>query len=500
MNLLRQITEHARIHPDLPALEAGGKQLKYAEILVEVDALARFLRGVGIKTLALDLDNGLPWALLDLAALAAGVTLVPIPPFFSPQQVRHCLRQAGVQVVVSDNPQAFRTRAGDLVADGEQSILVAEDTVSLLNAVGTEAGIVPEGIAKITYTSGTTGEPKGVMLKWDQIESVVKSLSALVQVEPGDRHLALMPLAVLLENLAGLYTPLWAGATAVVPSLSETGLRGAAGLDAQRTVQALDTYGATTAIFTPQILQGVVNTIEQGAPLPKALAFVAVGGAPVSDRLLDRARHLGLFVYQGYGLSECASVTTLNTFLDWRRGSVGRPLPHLELRIADDGEVLVAGNLFAGYLGEPAPEMDDGWWRTGDIGYLDDDGYLFLTGRRRNVFITAFGRNVAPEWVERELVLEGSIAQAAVFGEARPWNAAVLVPAFGADSGELAAAVAHANQGLPDYARITEWIIADQPFTPGNGQLSGTGRIRRHVIHQTYEQQIESLYKKEQVS
>jgi long-subunit acyl-CoA synthetase (AMP-forming) len=215
---------------------------------------------------------------------------------------------------------------------------------------------------------------------------------------------------------------------------------------------------------------------------------------------MDRARQRGLPVYEGYGLSECASVTTLNTFTDWRRGSVGRPLPHLQLRITDDGEVLVAGNLFAGYLGEPAPQTDHGWWRTGDMGYLDDDGFLFLTGRRRNVFITAFGRNVSPEWVERELVLEGPIAQAAVFGEARPWNAAVLVPAFGADSGELAAAVAHANQGLPDYARITEWIIADQPFTPDNGQLSGTGRIRRHVIHQTYEQQIESLYKKEQVS
>jgi long-subunit acyl-CoA synthetase (AMP-forming) len=500
MNLLRKIAEHARTHPDLPALEGGAKQLTYAEILVEVDVLARFLRNVGIDTLALDLDNGPAWVLLDLAALVAGVTLVPIPPFFSPQQVCHCLGQAGVQAVVSDNPLEFRARAGDLVADGEQEVLVAEGRVSLLNVIGTDGGMVPEGIAKITYTSGTTGEPKGVMLKWDQIEPVVKSLSTLVQVESGDRHLALMPLAVLLENLAGLYAPLWAGATAVVPSLVETGLQGAAGLDAQKMVGALDTYGATTAIFTPQMLQGVVETIERGAPLPQALAFVAVGGAPVSDRLMERARQLDLPVYEGYGLSECASVTTLNTFLDWRRGSVGRPLPHLQLRIADDGEVLVAGNLFAGYLGEAAPQTDNGWWRTGDIGYLDDDGFLFLTGRRRNVFITAFGRNVAPEWVERELVLEQPIAQASVFGEARPWNVAVLVAAPGATSKDLTAAVAHANQGLPDYARITAWIIAEQPFAPVNGQLSGTGRIRRHVIYQTYKQQIESLYEEEQVS
>jgi long-subunit acyl-CoA synthetase (AMP-forming) len=209
---------------------------------------------------------------------------------------------------------------------------------------------------------------------------------------------------------------------------------------------------------------------------------------------------LGLPVFEGYGLSECASVTTLNSSSHYKIGSVGRPLPHTQLRIADDGEVLVSGNLFAGYLGETAPQLANGWWHTGDIGYLDQDGFLYLKGRRRNIFITAFGRNVSPEWVERELVLEKPIIQAALFGEARPWNVAVIVAMPGATTEDLAVSIARVNSTLPDYARVSRWIIAYEPFSPINGQLSGTGRIRRQDIYQTYQHQIELLYQEELVS
>ncbi len=499
MKLFDRILSHAYTRPHAVALSGNGCELDYQGLAREVQELSQRLGELNITTLGLDMDNGPIWALFDLAALFSGITLVPVPPFFSPQQVQHCLKQASVQAVVSDNPELFRNRASDVVADSWSKIQVMQQEVALIDAAGDGAS-VPAEVSKVTYTSGTTGEPKGVMLPWERIEPVVESLAGAVEARESDRHLALMPLAVLLENIAGLYVSLWSGATALLPSLAETGLKGAAGLDAVTMVRAVRDYNATSVILTPQTLQGLVEVIEQGSPSPEQLRFIAVGGASVSPQLLQRARQLNLPVFEGYGLSECASVTTLNTPSQYRDGSVGRPLPHTQLRIAEDGEVLVSGNLFAGYLGETAPQLQDGWWRTGDIGHLDQDGFLYLSGRRRNLFITAFGRNVSPEWVERELVLEKSIAQAAVFGEAKPWNAAVIVPMPGATPEDLASSVARVNSGLPDYARITRWTVADEPFSPMNGQLSGTGRIRRLAIHQIYLQQIESLYQEELVS
>jgi len=497
MGMLLKLAAHARVTPDTPALAWNGGRLGYAALAQEVEALTRKLTASGVRVLGLDLDNGPAWALLDLAALAAGVTLVPIPPFFSPQQVRHCLQQAGVQAVISDNPDALALSGGDRLSGTIRQLPLLDQTLAWVEARG--AGM-PAGCAKVTYTSGTTGEPKGVMLAWEQIQPVVESLARSTLAGPADRHLALMPLAVLLENIGGLYAPLWAGGTAVLPPLVETGLRGAASLDPQALTAGLNSYQATTAIFTPQTLHGLVAAIEQGMPRPRHLRFAAVGGAPVSPRLLERAQRLGLPVFEGYGLSECASVVTLNACGQQRPGSVGKPLPHLRLRIDDSGEVLVAGNLFKGYLGAAAPESADGWWRTGDLGYLDADGFLYLSGRRRNVFITAYGRNVSPEWVERELTLEPGIAQAAVFGEARPWNTAVLVPRPGVAAASLAAEVQRANRELPDYARVSRWIIADTPFTPDNGQLSGTGRVRRRRIYEYYRAPIERLYSEELVS
>lgn len=351
---------------------------------------------------------------------------------------------------------------------------------------------------KITFTSGTTGEPKGVMLSWAQIRPVVESLAGATVMADGDRHLALMPLAVLLENIAGVYVPLWAGASVMLMPMANVGLSGSSGLDGATMALALSESRATTAIFTPQTLQGVIEALESRPAIRLSLRFAAVGGAPVSPRLLQRAAELGLPVFEGYGLSECASVVCLNTPAHHRSGSVGRPLPHLQLRVSDGGEVSVSGQPFVGYLGEDPSASD--CWPTGDLGELDDDGFLYLRGRRRNVFITAFGRNVAPEWVERELTLEPAIAQAAVFGEARPYNVAVVVPAAYASPSEVEAALARANGTLPDYARVSRWVPAEAPFSPVNGLLTGTGRIRRTALLECYGQAIELLYCEAQTS
>jgi long-subunit acyl-CoA synthetase (AMP-forming) len=240
------------------------------------------------------------------------------------------------------------------------------------------------------------------------------------------------------------------------------------------------------------MLHALVAALGMGGQTPASLRFIAVGGAPVSPRLLVGAQQFGLPVYEGYGLSECSSVVAVNAPGANKPGSVGKPLPHVKLRFADDGEIYVSGAVFEGYLGLAEKPDAAGWWPTGDTGYLDDEGYLHLSGRKKNMFITSFGRNVAPEWVERELELAPAIAQAAVFGEARPFNAAVIWPRGSA--ADVDRAIAEINTRLPDYARVTRWIAADAPFSTTNEQLTPNGRRRRLAIHAVYGARLAALY------
>jgi long-subunit acyl-CoA synthetase (AMP-forming) len=222
------------------------------------------------------------------------------------------------------------------------------------------------------------------------------------------------------------------------------------------------------------MLAALAAALEHGARPPRSLRFAAVGGAKVSAGLLARARALGLPVYEGYGLSECASVVSLNVPGADRPGSAGRALSHARVRI-EEGEIVV------------------GELRTGDLGRVDAEGYLHIEGRRSNVLITSFGRNVSPEWPEAELVAGGAIAQAAVFGEARPRLCALVVPAPGATSAAIEAQVRAANERLPDYARIGAWISADEPFTPHNGFATANGRARRDALWRAYGERLDAL-------
>jgi long-subunit acyl-CoA synthetase (AMP-forming) len=215
----------------------------------------------------------------------------------------------------------------------------------------------------------------------------------------------------------------------------------------------------------------------------------------VSRKLLDRAATCGLPVFEGYGLSECASVVAVNTPRHHRAGSVGRPLPHVQLRFTKDGEILVGGASYDGYLNHmqvAGGEVPPGCVRTGDLGYLDEAGFLHISGRKKNIYITSFGRNVAPEWVERELTSEPAIAQAVVFGEGRPWNVAVIAPAPKAVVDQVNAALATANARLPDYARVAAWVLADEPLSVESATVDD--RRRRQQIACDYQEQIEGLY------
>ena len=460
-------------HDRAVALSDGRRTLRYAELLIEVQQRMVQLAELKAQRVALCLDNGIDWALWDLALLFSGRVCVPVPDFFSEGQKVHVLDSAGVDTLIG-GPEALASRCG-FAACG---LDIAQRALTAVPAL-------PEGTRKITYTSGTTGQPKGVCLDAGVQLAVAHSLRQATGASASDRHLCVLPLATLLENIAGIYTPLLAGACIELRGIGDIGLQGASGLDLPRLLGQVLTISPSSLILVPQLLMALVSAAERGMAWPASLRFVAVGGGRVAPQLLERAEALGLPVFEGYGLSECASVVCLNTPQHRRIGTVGRPLAHLQISLADDGEVRVRGARMLGYLGEAG--LKDDWLATGDLGHFED-GFLVLHGRKKHQFITAYGRNVNPEWVEAELTQQASVAQAWVHGEALPGNLAVLVPRHAAISdAELGAAVEQVNAGLPDYARVGQWLRADQAFSPANGLATANGRLCRAVLWAHYE-------------
>ncbi|MDP2752042.1 MAG: AMP-binding protein [Rhodocyclaceae bacterium] len=435
------------------------------------------------------MDNGSRWIEADATLSDAGIPHVPLPLFFSPAQRVHAIASAHVTRVLTDRPDEILEFHPGAMPDGQWRALT---WVKLPDRESTHSPL-PSGTAKITFTSGTTGEPKGVCLSTAQMYATALALAETLAPLGLTRHLCALPLPVLLENIAGVLAPQLLGMTVMAPPLIETGLLGAAGFDVPRFSRCLADNKPDSVILLPQMLEVWLAEIEAGrlSP-PNHLRFVAVGGARVSSDTLIRARDVGIPVFEGYGLSECASVVALNHPGADRPGSVGRPLPHLSVTLGDDGEIFIGGQTHLGYLDEP-PKPVGALLATGDLGTLDEDGFLFVSGRKKNIIITAFGRNIAPEWIESELQREPVIAQAAVFGEARPWLSAVIVSRSAATS-EIGTAMDRVNARLPDYARIQHFIIADQSFTPANGLATANGRPRRPAIATHYQNQLEKPY------
>ena len=499
-DLLLAITSNT---PSQVALRGNVVSLTYAElnnaIQQQVEHWTTFVQKIPVKqrpVMALAVENHPAWVILDLAAMCCNIPLVPLPFFFSPAQWLHAMQDAGVTILVTDQPQLFEPLLAEHILSQTEFELAGKQLTQFelrgFNHASLNQVNFPAATAKITYTSGTTGTPKGVCLSTDNMLNVAKSITEATKLSSGDIHLSVLPLATLLENVAGVYATLLAGATCVLLPNIEMGLTGATGLDIKKLLTTLQTTQASTAIFTPELLHALVLCIEAGSITPSHLRFLAVGGASVSPALLNRAQQLHIPVYEGYGLSECASVVALNVPHRNKIGSVGKLLPHIEVNFTDEREIVVTGNAYLGYVGQQNSELDS--VHTGDIGYLDEDGYLVITGRKKNIFITSFGRNVSPEWVERELKISPYIAQAALFGEAKPWNVAVIVPRQTATDEQIEQAVQFLNTSLPDYARVTRWVSADAPFSAKNQQLTSNGRNRRDIIWQYYQDKINALY------
>ncbi len=483
--LLERIAQFATKQPQQLALADHDSILSYQDLQQEIDRIAP---AVTAKRVGVLLDNGCAWAIIDLALLKNGATCVPMPAFFSDCQLQHLIDDAGLDAIITDQPLRIIKL---LQTPFPRELVVAEQKFDYFILNPSQVMPLPANTAKITYTSGTTAQPKGVCLSTEVIERVTIAVSDVVNATGQDRALSLLPLSMLLANIGGVYAPLYSGSSAFVPDLEECGMAGSTGVNPTLVVDILNRVQPTVTILVPFLLKILVEAAKRGAVLPGSLRYIAVGGAPISPLLLEQARDLGLPAYQGYGLSEAGSVVSMGV-PGRENNSAGRPLPHIKVRIADDGEIMISGNLFNGYLGQ-SPRTEDEW-PTGDTGFLDNNGDLHITGRKKTSFATAHGRKLAPEWIESELISHPSIAQAVLFGEGRHFNTAIVVPNCISAAPKIEEVIEVLNHTLPDYARVGNWIIADEPFSIRNGLANGAGTLNRHAIEAKYSSQIEKIY------
>jgi pyrroloquinoline quinone (PQQ) biosynthesis protein C len=433
--------------------------VNYGEAIQMVEELASDLAIAypALRPIALELDHGLDSCLMELALMAAGLPVLSLPRFFTADQTQHALAVSGAQA---------RFNKSAAISDAQ--------------SCSTELCVLPSETARITFTSGSTGTPKGICLSASHQIDVAQSIVDAVGGQHAGRHLALLPSGILLETVAGFFATLLAGGTYVCPPQEMTGLSDPFRPDFATMARAIAEMRITSLILVPEYLTGLVMVMEKtGLRLP-LLTLVAVGGARTSPDIISRARVMGLPVRQGYGLTECASVVSLEDDGSEIIGSVGRPLGHMRASIAVDGEIMLEGPHCLGAIGGDTPSAV---FATGDIGRIDEENRLWIEGRKSNLIITSFGRNIAPEWVEEALLAQPDIAQAMVYGDGLPSPEALLVPAHaGAD---LVDALAAANALLPPYAQINAWREVAH-FTPFNDQLTGNGRLRRGAIAQMY--------------
>ena len=458
------------------ALDDGRRTWSRDELAAEGEAASRRLRLTSVRVLATAMDNTPAFVAIDEAALEDGSVHVPLPLFFTPAQMRHAVAAAGADTLCVD--PALAAVWPELAWS---SVVVAGRT--LLRAQGDVDPVpLPPGTAKITFTSGTTGTPKGVCLSGDAMRQVTRSLVATLAPFEIERHLNALPFAVLLENIAGLMAPRLNGTLLQTLPLFEIGLSGSSSFDPARFHAAVRRHRPHSLILLPQMLRAWCELLTQtGERAPESLKLVAVGGAAVGAPLVAAAQALGIPAGEGYGLSEGCSVQTLNLPGSQRPGSVGRVLPHARIRVSADHELEIAGSLFSGYLGDPAPVPM--WWPTGDLGTIDEDGFVHVRGRRNNLLITGFGRNVSPEWIETALRSQPAVRQSVVFGDGEPRLSAVLWPVSrSVDDSALQAAVDAANASLPDYAHIGRWTRGRAAFDSSTGLATSNGRPQRSAI------------------
>jgi long-chain acyl-CoA synthetase len=572
-----------RPRAQLRRTEAGWQPISHAELLRNVRSIGAALRALGIgrgDRVGLLSENRPEWAWADYAMLCTGIQNVPIYPTVPASQMAFVLKHAGARLlfvstaeqlekalearrelpelerivvfddVASDDPKVTTLR--QLITDGE-----AQDwSDAAFRAEAAQAR--PDDIATLIYTSGTTGEPKGVMLTHDNIHSnVVACTQFVLRTDDSDVALSFLPLSHIFQRMVDYL--IFANGTpiAYVPVIDQVG-------------QALGEVKPTIAVAVPRVYEKVYAKIlaaegvkrrlvlwarqvaldwadatmsgrEPGAALKlkHAIAdrlvfakvrnvlggrirFFVSGGAPLPAQIALFFYGAGVTILEGYGLTETSPVTNVNTPTALRFGTVGRVIPGTELRIADDGEILVRGpQIMKGYYRNEEATREaidaDGWFHTGDIGTIDDDGFLRITDRKKELLVTAGGKNIAPQPIQNAAKLSRFVSEAVLIGDRRPYPVLLVVPNFdtleawaqhkGLSYGsheelarlpevreKLEREMAERLVGFARYEQPKKVLPLPREFSLDRGEVTPTLKVKRRVVEEAYREQIEAVY------
>jgi len=432
------LERHSQTRPDDTAFEDDKGQISWSGLAVRVESLACALDAVD-GTIGIGLAGGIDYIVADLALTLSGKRQVPLPFFFSKAQNAHVLMDSKVSTVVTSNPEMFAALPHlKLVCP----VAIPTETCTSRSYAG--------GAERIIYTSGSSGNPKGVVLGDRQLEASISALSRVIAADATDTHLSILPLAQLLEQICGIFLPIVAGAKTVFRFEATKSLFGA---PIDPLVDAFEAIRPTTSLLAPAILGRWVNTLGN-VRAPDSLRFVAVGGASSSPSLINAAQDVGIPVHEGYGLSECCAVVAMNRPGDNHPGTVGPVLDGLNVSL-ENGEIVVSGpTVMQGYLnGAPARDV----WHTGDLGHFDGDR-LVVDGRKDALLVTGAGRNISPEWVEQRVNADPRIVSSALGIRKSDRALSLIVVAV---APVLSSEIEAYLSDLPIYAQPTALIMTD---------------------------------------
>ena len=495
----------ARNYPDRTAsvMRMGVRTVKYdySELERRAHAFARLASEKGVTPgdrVIIWAPNQPDWVAAMFGMFVAGAVVVPLDVRSSRDFVERVVAQTEPALAFAGHQQSPVLRELEIAA-------VELETVRLdVNGKATPAPIGPDTLAQIIFTSGTTGDPKGVMLSHGNIASNVQAGLAVIPFTQSTRLLSLLPLSHMFEQIGGCFAPISVGAAVCYPTSRQPA----------SLARTMAEWKPTLIIGVPQLLSLFMNGIEReaanqgrlkmlqrlrrvAAPFPARvrrrlfgsvlgrfggqLDFVVSGGAAIDPEVQLKWEAMGIGVVEGYGTTECSPIISANPRNDRRLRSVGKPLPGQQVRIAPDGEVQTRGpNVFRGYWRNEqatAEAFDGDWYRTGDIGYIED-GFIYLKGRKKDLIVLSDGQNVYPEDIEEVLTRQSGITEAVVVGLERDGDVRVHAVLLEAEPGAAAAAVRAANSVLDDRQQImgfTVWPDEDFPRTH-------TLKVRRNLV------------------